>query len=207
MPDDTTDSIEPEFSTHWQKIRTRPAGSSFLIYEIGTSASPSTNNRTYSDSHTDTHALSNTSDHEAAHSSKGPLRIASCYEELALFEEPTSLIMKNTKAIKAINRINITWILNLFICICFLRAMGSCICTESVQSNFPVTLIHELTEKHISSGTLYITVAELLYFPSGKVEPEFVWPLNYVRRYGRNRKLFFLKQAADVFAEKAISPF
>ena len=52
--------------------------------------------------------------------------------------------------------------------------MGSCICTKSIQSNFPVTLIHELTEEYISSGTLYITVAELSYLPSGKVEPEFV---------------------------------
>ena len=61
------------------------------------------------------------------------------------------------------------------------------------QINFPVTLIHELTEKHISSGTLYINVAELSYFPSGKAGPEFVWPLNYVRRYGRDRKLFFFE--------------
>ena len=43
MPDDTTHSIELEFSTHCQEI-----------YEIETSASPSTNNRTYSDSHADT---------------------------------------------------------------------------------------------------------------------------------------------------------
>ena len=68
--------------------------------------------------------------------------------------------------------------------------MGSCISAKSVQSNFPVTLIHESTEEHISSGTLYINVAELSYFPSGKVEPEFIWPLKYVRRYGRDRKLF-----------------
>ena len=68
--------------------------------------------------------------------------------------------------------------------------MGSCISAKSVQSNFPVTLIHELTEEHITTGTLYINVAELSYFPSGKVEPEFIWPLKYVRRYGRDRKLF-----------------
>ena len=54
MPDDTTHSIELEFSTHCQEIRTQTNGSSSLIYEIETAASPSTNNRTYSDSHADT---------------------------------------------------------------------------------------------------------------------------------------------------------
>ena len=68
--------------------------------------------------------------------------------------------------------------------------MGSCISAKTVQSNFPVTLINELTEEHITSGTLYINVAEISYFPSGWVEPEFIWPLKYVRRYGRDRKLF-----------------
>eukprot|EP00800_Vazella_pourtalesii_P000541 TRINITY_DN104_c1_g1_i2.p1 TRINITY_DN104_c1_g1~~TRINITY_DN104_c1_g1_i2.p1 ORF type:complete len:229 (-),score=42.56 TRINITY_DN104_c1_g1_i2:390-1076(-) len=70
------------------------------------------------------------------------------------------------------------------------KAMGSCISAKTVQSNFSVTLINDVTEEHISSGTLYINMAEISYFPSGRVEPEFVWPLKYVRRYGRDRKLF-----------------
>ena len=68
--------------------------------------------------------------------------------------------------------------------------MGNCISAKTVQSNFPVTLIDDTTDAHISSGTLYINMAEISYFPSGRVEPEFVWPLKYVRRYGRDRKLF-----------------
>ena len=68
--------------------------------------------------------------------------------------------------------------------------MGNCISAKTVQSNFPVTLINDVTEEHISSGTLYINMAEISYFPGGRVEPEFVWPLKYVRRYGRDRKLF-----------------
>ena len=68
--------------------------------------------------------------------------------------------------------------------------MGSCISAKAVQSNFPVTIINEDTDEHISSGTLYINLAEISYFPTGKVEPEYVWPLKYVRRYGRDKKIF-----------------
>ncbi|KAI6657964.1 Docking protein 3 [Oopsacas minuta] len=70
------------------------------------------------------------------------------------------------------------------------KVMGGCVSAKTVQSNFPVTLINDITDKHISSGTLYINVAEISYFPSGKVEAEYIWPLKYVRRYGRDRKLF-----------------
>ena len=42
----------------------------------------------------------------------------------------------------------------------------------------------------MSSESLYINIADVSYFPSGKVELEFIWPL----KYGRESKLFFLSR-------------